>query len=69
MIGLFNRRQRRAGLSKPGYGPGVGGCPHVLARFTTKHDQTSTLVRATFPCVLKPRHAGAHRTTGGKEWT
>jgi hypothetical protein len=67
---IFNRRQRRAGMSKKGYGGGYGGaCPHVLGRFTTKHDDTSTLVRATFPCSKPGGHEGPHRTGGGKEWT
>lgn len=69
MTGLLNRALRRAGASKPGYGAGARGCPHVLARFVTRHDDTSRLVRATFPCTLRPGHTEAHRTAGGKEWT
>lgn len=77
MMGLLNRRARRAGLSKPGYGPGAGGCPHVLARWVTKHKFTSSLIRPTYPCVEKPGHdkphgdveATPHRTVGGREWT
>lgn len=67
MMGLLNRAARRSGVVKPGYGPG-GGCPHVLARFVTKHENTSTLVRATFACRERPGHDGPHRTAGGKEW-
>jgi hypothetical protein len=67
---VFNRRQRRAAKFQKGYGGGYGGaCPHVLGRSTTKHDDTSSLVRATFPCVEIDDHLLPHRTAGGKEWT
>lgn len=68
-MSVMNRKMRRAHPPKPGYGTARGGCPHVLARFAPKHEQTSTLVRYTYPCVEPPGHDQPHRTGGGKEWT
>lgn len=65
----MNRATRRAGMAKPGYGPGARGCPHTRAKFFTISDESSTLSRATYPCVKPPGHDGPHRTQGGREWT
>lgn len=70
----WSRTDRRAAKfeRKPSQQLFAVQCPHQLAVFQDANagrPRNTRLARAALPCLLRPGHAGAHKTHGDREWT